>query len=106
MLGTIIGADGFDVTTAIDGTVALAIVGNGQALDLFLTDIRMPSPLDGFALAKLLRRRLPTLQVIYISGWVENLPDRGYVLGPLLRKPIRSETLCTAVRQILKITPP
>ena len=104
MVGEILKRDGFDVDLASGPKEALAAIASGRAFDLLLSDIRMPGPLDGFGLARAAKRELPLLEVIYISGWVENLPEEPYVLGPLLGKPVHPQILCRAVRQILKVS--
>ena len=105
MFGAILAKEGFAVRPAGNGNAAIAAIDAGAGFDLLITDIRMPGAFDGFALARAARKRLPALQVIYISGWVETLPARDYVLGPLLCKPLRPATLCLAARQVLGLTP-
>ena len=64
-----------------------------------VTDLRM-EPIDGLALAGLLRKHWPNTPVLFVSGFgapeqIENLP------GPLLTKPFREEHLLEAVAQLL-----
>ena len=74
----------YDVLEAANGNEALAIVKrvNG-AVDLLVTDIRMPG-MNGYELAEVVRRSYPSLPVVYISGYVtnedltaHNQPQRG-----------------------------
>jgi CheY-like chemotaxis protein len=91
--------------SAGSGNEALAILRSGCSADLLLTDIRMPGGMDGFALATAAKHLLPTLEMIYVSGWVEILPHQGsYPTGPLLTKPVRAEMLCRAAAQMLKLS--
>jgi CheY-like chemotaxis protein len=103
MVGQILRNDGFAVDLASGPGAALAAIAAGRPVDLLLTDVRMPGPLDGFGLARAAKQHLADLEVIYISGWVENLPEESYVLGPLLGKPVHPQVLCRAVRQLLKV---
>jgi hypothetical protein len=59
--------------------------------------------IDGFGLARVAKTHLPRLEVIYISGWIENAPRQEQLLGPLLRKPSDPETICKAARQLLGV---
>jgi len=95
---------GFDVTTAGGPADALSTITSGRAIDLLLTDVMMPGPLDGFGLARAAKTHLPRLEVIYISGWIENAPRQELLLGPLLRKPSDPETICKAARQLLGVS--
>jgi two-component system cell cycle sensor histidine kinase/response regulator CckA len=98
----LIGA-GFATIPARDGNEALAVIVSGRPINLLLTDVRMPM-IDGFALAETARRHIPDLPIIYLSGWVEELPPPGKIaFGPLLLKPVQTETLCRAVRQHAKM---
>ena len=68
---------GYDVIEAGSGEAALEIF-NGQdpaakvdQIDLVVTDVVMPR-LDGPALVQELRKRCPTLKVVFISGYAED----------------------------------
>jgi CheY-like chemotaxis protein len=107
LFGAFLAGDGFEVTLYDRPDNAVAELRTGRVFDLLVTDIRMPGQIDGFELARTAKALLPDLEVIYVSGWVENLSDvRDYVLGPLLPKPVRAEMLCRAARQILRRPPP
>jgi CheY-like chemotaxis protein len=104
VMSHILRTDGFDVASAGGSGDALSTVVAGGRFDLLVTDVRMPGSLDGFGVARALRRHLPRIEVIYVSGWVETLPKLDdYVLGPLLSKPVRPDALCRAARQILRV---
>jgi len=63
-----LGEAGFDVTAASDGDEALAILREDTAFDLLFTDIRMPSSVDGWDLAREAKQMIPGLRVIYATG--------------------------------------
>lgn len=88
---------GFEVVTAGDGTQAIEVLESGQVLAAMITDIRMPGPYDGWALAQRARELRPELPIIYLSGYSEaaspvenavlvNKPYRPHELGDALGK--------------------
>ena len=80
---------GHEVIEASDGSDALQQVEN-TAVDLLLTDIRMPG-IDGWALAERFRERRPDLPVVYATGFAE---ARRPVCGSVtLTKPYREAEL-------------
>jgi CheY-like chemotaxis protein len=97
IFASVLSDEGYAIITAGSAAEALSVLD--QRVDLMLTDIRMPGG-DGFSLARAARKRFERLQIVYVSGWVEFLPP-DHELGPLLTKPVRADTLCRAVRQLL-----
>jgi signal transduction histidine kinase/ActR/RegA family two-component response regulator len=96
---------GYGVTQAGDGVAGLAAVGEvSQPFDLLLTDVVMPGPLNGKALADEVRRRAPTTRVVFMSGYTDNiLLSRGSI-DPgvrLLNKPFRKSDLARMIREAL-----
>ncbi len=64
---------GYNVLVASDGREALSQTEHGQRIDLLFTDIVMPGGLNGLELARQLRGRLPTLNVIYTTGYSDKI---------------------------------
>lgn len=62
---------GYDVVEAVNGDEALDILKAGVAIDLVLTDVRMPGSTDGLALLAFVRKHLAHLPVIITSGHLE-----------------------------------
>jgi CheY-like chemotaxis protein len=95
---------GYRVITAENAAAALAHVEKGCQPDLLFTDIVMPGGVNGRQLAQKLRRRWPTLRVLYTSGYArgtldidgEQVPSK-YVLG----KPYRRSDLANKLREVL-----
>jgi CheY-like chemotaxis protein len=95
---------GYRVITAENAAAALAHVEEGCQPDLLFTDIVMPGGVNGRQLAQKLRRRWPTLRVLYTSGYArgtldidgEQVPSK-YVLG----KPYRRSDLANKLREVL-----
>ncbi|MEJ6011195.1 response regulator [Novosphingobium aquae] len=87
---------GCAVTAVDNGDAACAMFETGEVFDVLFTDIRMPGNLDGWELAKRARQLLPTVGVIYASGYpgtmVEPLPNSYF-----LKKPYRLVELKDAV---------
>jgi CheY-like chemotaxis protein len=76
---------GFEVTEAASGQ-ALALLQAGIAVDVLLTDIRLPGA-DGWTVAKAYRERFPDLPVLYVTGYAERMqPVPG---GIILSKPYK-----------------
>jgi two-component system, cell cycle sensor histidine kinase and response regulator CckA len=64
---------GFEVLEAANATQALELAGRPEVdLDLLLTDVVMPG-MSGVELADELRRRLPRLRVLLMSGYAEEI---------------------------------
>ena len=60
---------GYQVLEAADGVEALAIMeANQGTVDIVVSDVVMPE-MDGPALFKELRRRNPSIKVIFVSGY-------------------------------------
>jgi CheY-like chemotaxis protein len=86
--------EGFEVSEAATGAEALALLD--EPVDLILTDVIMPGPVDGWEVAERFRERWPQVSVIYTSGYP--LERRPVTDGALLMKPYRIAELIAAVR--------
>lgn len=82
-----------------DGELAFPMIIREQP-DILITDIRMPF-MDGLELSKLLKKEMPQLKIIIISGY----SDFGYAqkaidigVSEYLLKPITSEKLLASVK--------
>jgi two-component system cell cycle sensor histidine kinase/response regulator CckA len=95
---------GYEVLEAGNGPAALELmVDQRRRIDLLVTDVVMPG-MDGCELADTARRRRPTLQVLYISGYTDDaVVHHGVARGDveLLEKPFRSDALAARIRQML-----
>ncbi|MBK9519960.1 MAG: PAS domain S-box protein [Anaeromyxobacter sp.] len=95
---------GYRVLAAADGLEAEVLaVGCGGAFDLLLSDVVMPG-LDGRALAERLRTRWPGLPVVLMSGYTQDVLERGG--GPvegflLVDKPFEPWRLAEVLRRAL-----
>ncbi len=65
---------GYIVAEAADGAAAIMLASaDVQGFDLLLTDVVMPGPLNGKALADEVARRWPTTKVVFMSGYPTEL---------------------------------
>ena len=88
---------GYEVAEAADGAAGLAAFEAAETpYDLLLTDIVMPGPLSGEALAEQVARRWPGTAIAFMSGYAE-----GGRAPSLLTKPFRKHDLATHVRETL-----
>ena len=77
---------GFLVTDVASGGEALNLLHAGIAVDVLLTDIRLPGA-DGWTVARAFRERFPDLPVLYVTGYAEQMqPVPG---GIIISKPYR-----------------
>ena len=101
---TILDSTGYQVSTAKSGDEALAKVEAGLKPELLLTDAVLPGNLNGAKLAIEIQERIPSLKILYMSGYTENAIVHGGRLDPgilLLQKPFRRQDLLSKVRQAL-----
>jgi signal transduction histidine kinase/ActR/RegA family two-component response regulator len=97
--------EGFAVREAANAREALDLLER-EGADVLVSDIVMPGPLDGFALAQEARRRWPNLPVLLASGYAASAaraPELGFTV---LTKPFRMEDLGDAVRRAANATRP
>jgi signal transduction histidine kinase len=87
---------GAEVERVHDAISAVDAIERGAAVDVVLSDVLMPGPMDGIALGHFLRQRSPPLPVVLTSGYAprrEALQDFAF-----LQKPVRDEQLVGALR--------
>jgi CheY-like chemotaxis protein len=88
---------GFHVLQATTGEEAVAILEGTEAVDLLLTDIRLPGKLDGWCVAERARERFATLPVIYVTGY-SGAPARQVPDSILIMKPYRPSAVVKAAK--------
>lgn len=99
MVGALLGAEGYDVCDASNGTDAVQQATRGD-VDVALIDLMMPGEIDGMAALKKIRERFPDMPVIMMSGRA-GLSDavNATKLGAFnfLEKPLTPEGVLLAV---------
>jgi DNA-binding response OmpR family regulator len=89
----ILGRTGFEVIEAPDAEQALiAFEAGGSAVDLVVTDVKMPG-MSGCDLARMLLAAHPTLPILLVSGSHSESPTSL----PLLQKPFTPSRLLAAL---------
>jgi signal transduction histidine kinase/CheY-like chemotaxis protein len=93
----LLASHGARVTSVGSAAQAVAqIASSAHMFDVVLSDVVMPGPMDGFGLARALRRSHPLLPVVLMSGYSgahTNLRE-----FTVLRKPVGEEELIQALR--------
>jgi CheY-like chemotaxis protein len=101
--GNILRRAGFNVTVAMDFRVALQVLEAEGPVDLLMSDIVMPSSVNGIALSRMARLRRRDLKVLYVTGY--NIPGvENEALGPILQKPVDEAHLVSEVKRLLAPT--
>jgi signal transduction histidine kinase len=95
---------GYQVVDAASGKEALELVRTSDdTIDLLVTDVVMPE-MNGKRLAWKLGRRLPTLKVLFMSGYTANVIVHHGILDSdvaLMHKPFSPSDLAQRVREVL-----
>ena len=92
----------YRVVEACDAEEAVTILESGVPVDLVLTDVRMPGPIDGMGLLALVRAANPRLPMILTSGHLQrdsSFPDH---FTEFLPKPYKPDHLLQLVRRQLE----
>jgi len=104
LLKHLLSSSGYHVLDAADGHDALRLfTRHAASIDLLLTDVMMPG-MNGRELAERARAAKPTLKVIYISGYTDDVLLTAGALSPgvsFLRKPLNLDALRSLVRELL-----
>lgn len=80
---------GYEVTTAANGEEGLAAITEGKAqFDIVVSDVVMPG-MDGPAMVRAIRKQLPKMPVLFMSGYAEeqlrrdiDIPDMHFIAKP------------------------
>ncbi len=98
-LSDVLGQSGFRVIVATNGEDALALAKRENVCAV-ISDVAMPGPINGFELARRLKRDCPRTGMILVSGVMEpadyHLP-RGV---RFVAKPVKAVTLLRLVREV------
>ena len=101
--------EGYLVAEAPDGAAALALLDEGQPVDILVTDLTMPR-MDGVALIHEVRLRRPGLPAFLLTGFsgeTNELEARGAADGgfEMLQKPITGGYLAERIAELLAASP-
>src|SRR5438270_3417162 len=105
MVGALLGAEGYEVRDAQDGTSGLQRALENEP-DVLLLDLMMPGDMDGMATLAQVREKLPDVPVVMMSGRA-GLSDavRATKLGAFnfLEKPLSPEGVLLALSSALEL---
>jgi nitrogen-specific signal transduction histidine kinase/ActR/RegA family two-component response regulator len=89
---------GYDVLVATSSSDAVAMLESSRSIDLLLTDVVMPE-MSGPELAEQASRLSPGIRVLYMSGYPQDVWERGGLDEslPLLEKPFTAEELLASL---------
>jgi CheY-like chemotaxis protein len=96
---------GYEVIHVDRAREALNLLASGRwAFQLLITDVVMPDGMDGVQLAQQVRRQMPSLPIILVSGYNEagSAEAAGF---RLLRKPLPAQQLAEAIEAELGLYP-
>lgn len=94
---------GFHVLAASDGNLALRTLEKNPDIKYLLTDIVMPGGINGVALSREVRKRLPHVKILYMSGFPSGvIADKSGIEldAPLITKPFSFEELVSALDEL------
>jgi two-component system, cell cycle sensor histidine kinase and response regulator CckA len=93
---------GYTVTVAGDGEEGLEHVVGGGAFDLVVSDVVMPT-MDGPAMAREIRKRMPDLPILFMSGYAEDHLRREIDVENMhfIPKPFSVQQISEKVGQVL-----
>ncbi len=95
---------GYRVLQAPDGWAALLVLEESAPPDLLFSDMVLPRGLSGPDLAEKVKRELPAIKVLFMSGYTEYATRHNGLAGngaELLNKPFRKRELALKVREVL-----
>ncbi|CAN5877081.1 hypothetical protein BH11PSE1_BH11PSE1_04010 [soil metagenome] len=95
---------GYQVIEASDASTALTALNNNPQIDLLFTDVVLPGGMHGGKLAEEVRKRRPSVRVLFTSGYTRNAIVHNGRLDPgvqLVTKPFTYEELADQVRRAL-----
>ncbi|CAM3748426.1 Blue-light-activated protein [Pseudomonas reidholzensis] len=93
---------GYVVVEAADSLAGLQLLRSDTRIDLLVTDIGLPGPMDGRQMAEAGRLSRPGLPVVFMTGYAQPLPHEP--LPPstaMLTKPFALESLALQVNALL-----
>jgi CheY-like chemotaxis protein len=99
-----LGKLGYKCLLAADADEALALIERGDEVALLFTDVILGGRLNGRELAEEIRRRRPSVKVLFTSGYTEDAIVHHGRLDPgvlLLAKPYRRSNLAKLMRMAL-----
>jgi CheY-like chemotaxis protein len=95
---------GYRVIETADAAEAVMVLGREEArVDIVFTDVEMPGPMDGFALAQWVRRQRPDVEVVMAGTPARAAEAAGELCqeGPHKAKPDDPQVVLDRIRRLL-----
>ncbi len=92
---------GLEVVEAVNPEEAVAIMDSSVRIDLMISDVRMPGPMDGIELLCLVKARYPAMPVIIFSGHYDPAQAISNGANRFLHKPFVFGAMVDAVNDEL-----
>ena len=92
---------GFEVIEAWSGSMAVRLLEQQPAIVLVFSDVQMPGPIDGIALAKLLAKRWPDTGIMLCSGIVTPCADDLPSGARFFSKPVSGREVSAAAHALI-----
>lgn len=92
---------GFRVLEASDAAAALHHLEQHPEVQLLFTDVQMPGPIDGYALARVVAHRWSHVAIVVVSGGTIPRPGDLPAKARFLPKPYRAGLILEAVQELL-----
>ncbi|WP_152046428.1 response regulator [Aureimonas psammosilenae] len=92
---------GFTVLEAANSRDALRHLEEVETIELLFTDIEMPGPIDGIALAHEVVKRWPNVSVVVCSGRVKVGPGDLPPQARFIAKPFSADLMIRAVEKVM-----
>jgi PAS domain S-box-containing protein len=92
---------GYEVHAVTDAAAALAVLEGGATVDLVVSDIVMPGPMDGLALTRAVAKRFPRIPVLLVTGYSEAALNAKNEY-PILHKPYELHELGAAIANLTR----
>ncbi len=100
---------GYQVSEAMDGPSGLHMLRSMASIDLLVTDVGLPGGMNGRQVADAARALLPSLDVLFVTGYAENSAVGGDQLDSgmaVLLKPFGMDSFAQKVGEILAAVAP
>ncbi len=90
---------GHSVLAVADARTGLARLADGDAIDVVLTDLKMPD-VSGWEVVEVVKAQWPHLPVGIITGSPELLAEQPERVEVVIRKPVRLDALGAALSKL------
>jgi len=104
IIADVLEENGFIVLTVADGPAGLELLRSDRAIDLLITDIRLPKGMNGREVAEAARMTRPDLKVLLMTGYAGSALDGGPLAGGMevMTKPFNLIRLADRVTRLIE----